>query len=452
MARLGASVLTGSLASLHPQALILFRLAIMLLTAYGLSRLTKLIKLPNVTGYILAGILIGPYGMGIVPAAMADSMLFVTDIALAFIAFGTGKYFKRATLERSGWGIVTITVLEALMAFAVVALTMSLVFNLSVSFSILLGAIASATAPASTLMTIRQYKAKGHFVNAILQVVVLDDAVALIAFSVCAMAAQVIESQGTVTVGAVVLPIVFNLAAIALGVGAAYLLRMLMSYTQSADNHLLIVVTLLLGLSGICAMMDVSPLLSCMVFGMVHTNISAGKTVFKRINRFSPPILTLFFVVSGMRLDVPALTTVGVVGVAYFAVRIMGKYVGASLGAVMAGSTPQVKKYLGLALIPQAGVSIGLAVLGERILPADMGKLLATIILSSSVLYEMVGPAAAKLSMHLAGAIPAHTANGKAGEASWLRQESVRPSKKKEERGAASGLPAATSMSRAQRR
>lgn len=395
--------------SIHPQALVLLRLAAMLLFAFCFSRVTKLFKLPNVTGYILSGIVIGPYVSGIVSSEMAEGMSFLTDIALAFIAFGTGKYFKWESLKQSGRGIVIITVLEALMASLLVTLTMSLVFHLPLPFSLLLGAIASATAPASTLMTIRQYKAKGPFVNTILQVVVLDDAIALIAFSVCAAVAQILGNNGSVDIQGIMLPVLYNIAAIGLGGAAAFLLRQLMRHVLSSYNHLLLTVILLLSLSGICAAVDISPLLACMVFGTVHANISQGNTVFKRVDRFSPPILTLFFVVSGMRLNVQALATAGIVGVAYFAIRIIGKYLGASLGAILAKSTTEVKRYLGLALIPQAGVSIGLAVLGERILPHDMGALLSTIILSSSVLYEMVGPAAAKLSMHLAGVIPAAT-------------------------------------------
>ncbi len=396
--------------SIDPQALVLLRLAAMLMFAFCFSRVTKMMKLPNVTGYILSGIVIGPYVTGIIPAQMADSMSFLTDIALAFIAFGTGKYFKLSLLKQNGKSMVIITLFESLMTAFLITLTMSVVFHLSMPFSLLLGAIASATAPASTLMTIRQYKAKGSFVNTILQVVVLDDAVALIAFSVCAAVAQIMGSNASVDMQSIMLPILYNLIAIGLGAAAAYLLRQMMRHVLSPYNHLLITIILLIGLSGICASVNVSPLLSCMVFGTVHANISPkGHTVFKRINRFSPPVLTLFFVVSGMRLNIHALQTAGIAGVAYFAVRILGKYLGATMGGALAGSTPEVKKYLGLALIPQAGVSIGLAVLGERILPPEMGALLSTIILSSSVLYEMFGPAAAKLSLRLAGAIPSDT-------------------------------------------
>ena len=161
-------------------------LAVMLTAGFLVTRVTKRLHLPNVTGYILAGILIGPCVFGLIPADMIGGMGFVTDIALAFIAFGVGKYFKWAQLKKSGWKILILTGCESLAAGILVTLTMIFVFRLSVPFSLLLGAIGSATAPASTIMTIRQYRAKGPFVNLILQVVALDDAVALLAFSACA--------------------------------------------------------------------------------------------------------------------------------------------------------------------------------------------------------------------------------------------------------------------------
>lgn len=185
-----------NLASSHPNAAVILSLAVMLFSGFLLTRLTKKLKLPNVTGYLFAGILIGPYVLGLVPSSVVGGHDFVTDAALAFIAFGVGKYFKLSALRRSGWGIVVITLLEALMAALLITLTMIGVFHLSVSFSLLLGAIGCATAPASTIMTIRQYKAKGPFVDTILQVVALDDAVALIAFSVCAAIAQSLNASG----------------------------------------------------------------------------------------------------------------------------------------------------------------------------------------------------------------------------------------------------------------
>ena len=167
-------------------SLVILELAVMLLSAFLLSRVTKRLRLPNVTAYIVAGILIGPCGLKWIDAAMVESMGFVTDVALSFIAFGVGRYFKWETLKNSGARVLVITALESLAAAAAIAAVMLFVFHLPLSFSLLLGAVGAATAPASTLMTIRQYKAKGHFVETILQVVALDDAVALLAFSVCA--------------------------------------------------------------------------------------------------------------------------------------------------------------------------------------------------------------------------------------------------------------------------
>ncbi len=391
---------------LNHTSLVILELAAMLLSAFGLSRITKLLKLPNVTGYILSGILIGPHCLKWIDASMVENMSFVTDVALAFIAFGVGKYFTWSTLRKSGAQVLVITVLEALAAAAVISAAMLLIFDLPLSFSLLLGAIGAATAPASTLMTIRQYKAKGHFVDTILQVVALDDAVALLAFSVCATISQVAESPEQLSAASILLPIAYNVLAVALGAGMALALKWSERHVRSAYNRLLMVVILLLTLAGLCAAVDVSPLLACMALGMVHANVTEEKDLlFKTVDEFTPPVLTFFFVVSGMRLNVPALATAGVVGVVYFFVRIAGKYFGATLGAVLTGEERSVRRYLGMALVPQAGVSIGLAALGERMLSPEMGGLLSTIILSSAVLYEIAGPALAKLSLHLAGAL-----------------------------------------------
>ncbi len=391
---------------LNHTSLVILELAAMLLSAFGLSRITKLLKLPNVTGYILSGILIGPHCLKWIDASMVENMSFVTDVALAFIAFGVGKYFTWSTLRKSGAQVLVITVLEALAAAAAISAAMLLIFDLPLSFSLLLGAIGAATAPASTLMTIRQYKAKGHFVDTILQVVALDDAVALLAFSVCATISQVTESPEQLSAASILLPIAYNVLAVALGAGMALALKWSERHVRSAYNRLLMVVILLLTLAGLCAAVDVSPLLACMALGMVHANVTEEKDLlFKTVDEFTPPVLTFFFVVSGMRLNVPALATAGVVGVVYFFVRIAGKYFGATLGAVLTGEERSVRRYLGMALVPQAGVSIGLAALGERMLSPEMGDLLSTIILSSAVLYEIAGPALAKLSLHLAGAL-----------------------------------------------
>ena len=287
--------------------------------------------------------------------------------------------------------------LEALLAGAIVFAAMYFAFGLDLGLSLLLGAIATATAPASTMMTINQYHARGKFVSILLQVVALDDVVCLLVFSA---AASVIGAmgEGSVSAAGILLPLAYNLAAIILGAIFGLVLAKLLSH-RSDDNRLILAVALLLGLSGLCSIFDISPLLSCMVFGAVYMNMTLDKELYKQINRFTPPIMSIFFVMSGTNLDVSALGAFGVVGIVYFLVRIIGKYAGAYLGCLITHEDKPIRNYLGLALIPQAGVAIGLAYLGKRILPDDIGSLLMTIVLSSSVLYELIGPGCAKLAI-----------------------------------------------------
>ena len=389
-----------------PSARVILSLALMLSAGFLMTRGTKCLHLPNVTGYILSGILIGPFALNLVPAEVIENMEFLTDVALAFIAFGVGRYFKASHLRQRGKTVLVITLLESLTAAAVIVLVMLVIFRLPLSFCLLLGAIGCATAPASTIMTIRQYRAKGEFVDTILQVVALDDAVALVAFSICAAVAQALELDGKIRPGTLLLPVVLNLAALVLGGLCGWLLHLLIDREARSDYHRVVLVTaLVLGLSGCCTALDISPLLSCMLMGTVYINLSGDKRIFHQVNDFTPAILLLFFALSGMRLDLSVLPAAGGIGVVYFLVRIAGKYAGAWIGGTLCGTSEAIRRCLGLALIPQAGVSIGLAILGERMLPPQTGALLSTIILSSGVLYEIVGPACAKLSLFLSGTV-----------------------------------------------
>lgn len=268
-----------------------------------------------------------------------------------------------------------------------------------------LGAIATATAPASTMMTIHQYRAKGEFVNTLLQIVALDDAICLLLFSVIAAVAGSRESNG-MSMDVIVMPLVYNLMGVLLGFFCGYFLSRLLIPARSKDNRLILVLAILLGISGLCAMMDISPLLACMVFGASYINLTEDKKLFHRIDNFTPPIMSLFFIVSGMNLDLYVLGKVGVIGVSYFMIRIVGKYLGTYLSCLFTGTDRKIRNYMGLALIPQAGVAIGLAFLGQRLLPAETGRFMLTIILSSSVLYEIIGPICAKLALFLSGSIP----------------------------------------------
>ncbi|WP_313757045.1 cation:proton antiporter [Tissierella sp.] len=378
--------------------IILISLSTMLLSGFLLTRVTKILRLPNVSGYIIAGILLGPYVLNIIPINRAKNMGFIGDIALSFIAFDVGKFLKRELFKKTGIRSIIITLLESLLAGIMIAISMRYIFSLNWSFSLLLGAIATSTAPASTMMTINQYKARGEFVNTLLQVVALDDVVCLIIFSIVIAFINTTET-GNISFIYVILPIIYNIGALVVGLLFGIMLSKLLTPNRSNDNRLILVIALLLGISGLCSIFDISPLLSCMVFGATYINTTQDKNLYKQINNFTPPILSLFFIISGINLDISSLGTLGLVGIAYFFVRIIGKYIGAYLGCFITSTDKKIRNYLGLALIPQAGVSIGLAFLGQRILPVDIGNRMMTIILASSVLYELVGPACAKLAL-----------------------------------------------------
>ena len=405
------SGLHEALAGTSQVASIIISVAFMLLFGFAMTRITKLLKLPNVTAYILAGILIGPYCLGLIPQRIIDGMDFLSDIALAFIAFSTGEFFRFSTLKKSGAKVMVITVCEALLASVVVFIVTFFVRRLDLAFSVVLAALASATAPASTVLTIRQTGAKGDFVDTLLQVVALDDIVGLVAYSIAiSVAVSSKTGAGAFHVWDIIKPLLINIGVFALGGVFGFLMKLMMPKKRSTDNRLIISIALLFSFCGICTLLDISPLLGCMSMGTVYINITDDDKLFKQLNYFSPPLLLLFFVRSGLNFKLDVLvnssgsigtTPLIVIGILYFFFRIVGKYAGAFLGCLAVGKPKETRNYLGLALIPQAGVAIGLAALGARTLGGDDGVALNTIILASSVLYELIGPACAKLALYL---------------------------------------------------
>jgi len=402
--------ISSMLQSVSPSASIIISAALMLTAGFFMTRLTKLAKLPNVTAYILAGILLGPNCFRMVPRNIIDGMGFLADIALAFIAFGTGEFFRLDTLKKNGMKVVLITVAEALTASLAVFVLTFYILRLPLPFSIVLAALASATAPASTMMTIRQTGSRGDFVDTLLQVVALDDVVGLIAYSTAISVAVSSMTGEAINVMSIVRPLLINTGIMILGGLFGVLLKLMLPERRTTDNRLIVSIALLFAFCGVCAALDVSPLLGCMSMGTVYMNMSDDDRLFKQLNYFSPPILLLFFVRSGLNFRLEMLTDMesaisGVplllIGVLYFIVRILGKYAGAWLGCFAVKKDRLVRDYLGLALVPQAGVAIGLAALGARTLGGQTGAALETIILASSVLYELIGPACAKLSLYL---------------------------------------------------
>lgn len=401
--------LNEQLSNLSGVARIVFTIAIMLIAGFAATRLTKRLRLPNVTGYILAGIVIGPFALNIIPLGVAEGMDFIADISLAFIAFSAGEFFSFDVLRKHGFSVALIALMETLLASALIFFLTYFVLRLGLVFSIVLAALASVTAPTSTIMTIRQTGAKGDFVEILLQTIALDDVIGLIAYSVAISLAQA-SMFGSFKAADVFFPVLSNIGFMCLGGLFGVFMKALMPKGRSTDNRLIIAIALLLSFCGVCALLDVSPLLGCMAMGAVYINIADDEKLFKQLNYFSPPILLLFFVRSGVvfRLDklFDGSSLVGsiplmVIVLLYLVVRFGGKYIGSFLGCLLVRTSPGVRNNLGLALLPQAGVAIGLSVLCAREIGGDIGDALQTVILATSILYELVGPPLAKLSLFM---------------------------------------------------
>lgn len=385
-------------------------ISVMLIAGFLMTRITKRLRLPNVTAYIVAGILIGPFCLDLIPRDIITGMNFLPDIALAFIAFSAGEFFRLETLKKNGLRVVIITLAEACLATVLVFSLCFYILHLPFSFSVVLAALAAATAPASTMMTIRQLHARGEFVDTLLQVVALDDIVSLVAYSMAISFAMAGADGHGISFIDGLKPAIVSVFIFILGGIFGAITALFMKTRHSTDNRLIIAIMMLFSFCGICALFETSPLLGCMAMSTVYINLTDDERLFRQLNYFNPPILMLFFVRSGVSFDLGALfdtsDAIGsspllLVGVGYFFVRIIGKYAGAFLGALGTKCSREIRDYLGLALIPQAGVAIGLAELGARALGGETGKALQTIILASSVLYELIGPACAKASLYL---------------------------------------------------
>ena len=388
-----------------------FYLGIAMVAGLVLSRVVKKLRLPNVTGYLIAGLLIGPCVLGLVPQAALDKLNIITTIALGFIAFSIGNEFRLSQLKKTGKQAMVIGVLQALAALAFVDIAL-VIFHflrpdvLSVPAAITLGAIATATAPATTLMVVRQYKAKGELTNTLLPVVAMDDAVGLIVFAVSSAIADTLASGVQPSVYTMAVAPLIEIALSLLSGGLlGFLISLSMRFFHSRANKMCICIAgVVLGVA-IAQQFGLSDLLVCMSVGAVFANLrNDALEVMDVCDGWTPPLFMLFFVISGAELDVGALPTVGLLGVLYIVVRSFGKYFGAYLGSVVVKASPNIRKYLGITLLPQAGVAIGMA---QRVLTQlpQFGARIQAVVLSATLIYELVGPVATKIALTKAGEI-----------------------------------------------
>ena len=405
----------------------LLSLSVALFAGLMLSRLAKKLKLPAVTAYLVAGILVGPYvlgqlavpGLGFISLEDIKTYSLLSDVALGFIAFSIGNEFRLATLKKTGRQATVIGILQAVAATvlvdaALIGLHFIIPDKLPLPSAIVLGAVASATAPAATLMVVRQYKAKGPLTDILLPIVALDDAVGLVLFAVSFGVAKALIS-GQVDVLSVVLePILEVVLSLVLGAVMGFLFSFFERFFHSRSKRLAMSVAFVL-LTVALSMVQFkvggvhvafSSLLVCMMLGTVFCNVcDFSEELMDRIDRWVAPIFILFFVISGAELELsvfrdPVIVCVGLV---YILFRSLGKYYGSGLSARAVRCEPTIVKYLGITLLPQAGVALGMAIKAEAL--GEPGHIVANITLFSVLIYELVGPYLTKQALLKAGEI-----------------------------------------------
>lgn len=383
---------------------LLLDLAIMILGGMLFGRLAKLAKLPNVTGYLVAGLLIGPSVFGLLSPDFLESIAVISEVSLGFIAFSIGNEFKISYFRRVGAAPIVIACLESLGAVVVVFLAL-LAFGQPVSFSLVLASIAAATAPAATIMVIKQYRAKGPVTETLLSVVAIDDATALILFSVCATIARVVGGSGALTAADILTPLWEIFGSLLIGAILGFLFLIPLRFFRKSGNRLALIFAFIFVGLGLSEWLGLSSLLLCMAMGAIVANFSQDVGhLMELCDGVTPPMFILFFVASGADLQLSVLPTVGIVGAVYIGFRVIGKIAGASLGGVACHCEPEVKKYLGFALLPQAGVAIGLSLAAATAAPAYASEIRA-VILCATLVYELIGPAVTKLALRAAGEI-----------------------------------------------
>ena len=407
---------------------ILLSLAIALLVGLALSRLAKLAKLPAVTAYLVAGILVGPYllgalnveGLGFNTMHDIEALSLISDVALGFIAFSIGNEFRLSQLKKTGRqatviGIVQAVVTTLLVDAVLIGVHLAMPDKLSLPAAITLGAIASATAPAATLMVVKQYKAKGPLTDILLPVVALDDAVGLVLFAISFGVARALQTAGSLSILSIVVePLLEVVLSIALGAAMGFLFNFFERFFHSRSKRLSVSVAFIFITVAISMIsfpiagihVAFSPLLSCMMLGTVFCNVcNLSEELMERVDRWAAPLLILFFVLSGaeLKLSVFADPAIVVIGLIYIVSRSAGKYLGAYGSAKAVRCEKNIVNYLGITLLPQAGVALGMAMKASAL--GAEGVIVANITLFAVLIYELFGPLFTKISLQKAGEI-----------------------------------------------
>ncbi len=404
----------------------LILLSFSILSGLIMSRAAKMVNLPSVTAYLVAGLLIGPFvlgragirGIGFSTMEEVNSFSIISQAALGFIAFEIGNEFRLKDLKTMGRSAITVGILQAVITTIVVdiaLLSLHFLFPslISMSSAITLGAIAAATAPAATLMVVKQYKAQGPMTKLLLMVVAIDDAVGLVLFSLSFGMATAMETGAISITGVLVEPLVELVLSILLGVLGGVGLNVLEKYFHSRSKRMSLAVAFVMMTVGVSMLTwkvggvkcGFSLLLVCMVEGTVFCNINeTSQELMDRVDRWTGPLNMLFFVLSGAELDLSVLSNPMVlfIGLVFIAFRSLGKISGAYLSCHMEKTSPIIQKYLGITLLPQAGVALGMALTARNL--AD-GEVVGNVVLFAVLLYELFGPTLTKWALLKAGEI-----------------------------------------------
>lgn len=405
---------------------ILISLSIALIAGLLLSRLAKLVKLPAVTAYLIAGVLIGPYmlgsfnikGLGIVYEEL-ELLKIISEVALGFIAFSMGSEFRLSQLKAIGKKATIIGVFQGVITCVIVDVALIIVHLIrpdviSLEAAIILGAIATATAPAATVMVIKQYKAKGKLTDVLLPVVALDDAVGLVIFAVSFGIAKSMGSNDVEVLNIILEPLIEVIISLLLGLIIGHIFNEVEKHFHSRSKRMSVVVTFVMLAVGLSSMkfevwdihIGFSSLLTCMMLGTVFCNeCDVSEELMNRADRWTSPILILFFVISGAELELSIFTqlSVVIVGVVYIASRTFGKLFGAGITSKLVKCDDSIVKYLGITLLPQAGVALGMALKATEL--GNDGKMVRNITLFAVLIYEMIGPFLTKIALTKSGDI-----------------------------------------------
>ena len=405
----------------------LLSIATALFAGLMMTRLFSRFKLPDVTAYLIAGILAGPFvlgrlgipGLGFVSNNDVEALSVFSDVALGFIAFSIGSEFNLTALRKTGRQAAIIGIVQAVFTTVVVDLAMIGIHflmpqTLSLPAAITLGAIAAATAPAATLMVVRQYKAKGELTSLLLPIVALDDAVGLIVFAVSFGIAKALSSGRADLISILADPLLEIVLSLLLGAAAGMVLKKLETMFHSNSNRLSMTITFIILTVGLSKLsfkagpvtVGFSSLLVCMMLGTIFVNISPlAEDLMGRANRWSVPVLVLFFVLSGagFNLSVFSRGSIMLIGLVYILTRCLGKYFGARLSSKAVNCSKEVVRYLGITLFPQAGVALGMCVTADQLPGA--GPLIRNIILFTVLVYEIAGPLMTKWALTRSGDI-----------------------------------------------